>query len=853
MYALQRSTLGDPQGYQNSHRKEQKDATPRCSSQSPNVRRPPLSTAQKEPETREVLYNSFTSSLPGQGDSRGRDPPSVASRDIHKSRRVLFSKQLEVHEKQKPQTPSTPTIPILRSRQQQKSSRNIHNNVELNPRARDPTPRGNFTTKRSKAKQTTTLNSKARKTITDILNEQLMTAAKEPESQDSLLQTLTRPLPSSEPPKSTSNILADLQSKPTGQREATPRRSDVRKSMDPDVNDILPSELLLDGPSQQHWDMTSLFSSSQPPVSPLGMQSIGAPRETSVPRPQPPMSDSKVMGLKAFAPRQNHWDAPDLYPEVWMKYYENNDSPSNSSNGSDAHLIKAEKENQSKKSVDKYHHIPETERKPLSQVQGKGTPLKVTEPKKEKELNIKKESYIQFNGEECVEGGTELVLIPRVPEQIEVVPEPGSCLNVPKSPKGGILNFGNLLKRATPARSKQPFEELPVLALSFDDSVELKKGTDDTGESSGSPGAENGRASKWDTFDRDSHDVEEDDEFLIHPKGAGSWCSCRFFLCLLCLVFLVAAAIVPVYLLVLVPEEDDVYVERNHTDDDTPVVVPGNSCVDGIYGESTFSSRYSDARKVIVALSQGNSTKVDEPATVQRRAACWLADEDELQLEIGHETISEVLQRYTLALLYYTWVSESDLDQRSMGKSDFLSSAHECEWDVVLCGESRTVSALLLTDSNLAGRFPEELANLNSLSFLEITLNEITGTIPTEIGELSLLEYFAVAFNSFSGTIPSEIGLLTKLEFINMRSSDIEGTIPTQLGNLGKLKTLLLEGNWLSGSIPSSLGNLINIEQMSFRKNYLTGDVAQEICELTDISLKDLEVDSWIDCDCCTS
>lgn len=86
-----------------------------------------------------------------------------------------------------------------------------------------------------------------------------------------------------------------------------------------------------------------------------------------------------------------------------------------------------------------------------------------------------------------------------------------------------------------------------------------------------------------------------------------------------------------------------------------------------------------------------------------------------------------------------------------------------------------------------------------------------------------------------------------------MRSSQVQGKIPTELGRLGQLETLLLEGNWLSGTIPPELGNLVNAQQMSFRKNYLTGRVASELCELRDISLVELKVDSWVECDCCTA
>ena len=205
----------------------------------------------------------------------------------------------------------------------------------------------------------------------------------------------------------------------------------------------------------------------------------------------------------------------------------------------------------------------------------------------------------------------------------------------------------------------------------------------------------------------------------------------------------------------------------------------------------------------------------------------------------------------------------------------------------------------------MSGTIPTTIATLSSLGkyVWGVTCQNCTRAHPSVL----VVEYFAVAFNSFSGSIPSQLGSLGRLgesvdcpsihcqfgtssaekklthclscaiEFINMRSSQVSGRIPTELGQLENLQTLLLEGNWLSGTIPQQLGNLVNsrkylttvanneaphknthshssscLEQMSFRKNYLTGRVSNDICELRDVALRELKVDSWIECDCCT-
>ena len=111
----------------------------------------------------------------------------------------------------------------------------------------------------------------------------------------------------------------------------------------------------------------------------------------------------------------------------------------------------------------------------------------------------------------------------------------------------------------------------------------------------------------------------------------------------------------------------------------------------------------------------GYANQVDEPGTAQRKALCWIADFDTSISEIEATNIPAIIQRYTMAVLYYSMVDEDIESERSLKGSDYLSPSHECEWSVVMCGLPKTVTALLLSDKDLRGSIPPEIANLASL------------------------------------------------------------------------------------------------------------------------------------------
>ncbi|CAA2966002.1 LRR receptor-like serine threonine- kinase GSO1 [Olea europaea subsp. europaea] len=89
------------------------------------------------------------------------------------------------------------------------------------------------------------------------------------------------------------------------------------------------------------------------------------------------------------------------------------------------------------------------------------------------------------------------------------------------------------------------------------------------------------------------------------------------------------------------------------------------------------------------------------------------------------------------------------------------------------------VNSMDLSDNNLSGEIPSELASLFRLGTLNLSMNHLSGQIPQAFGKLKSLETLDLSKNQLSGPIPQTLVSLTFLSYLNLSYNNFSGKIPT--------------------------------------------------------------------------
>ena len=192
--------------------------------------------------------------------------------------------------------------------------------------------------------------------------------------------------------------------------------------------------------------------------------------------------------------------------------------------------------------------------------------------------------------------------------------------------------------------------------------------------------------------------------------------------------------------------------------------------------------------------------------------------------------MSSCSERDALAALYNATDGENWADS-----ANWLSEERLGDWYGVTTDASGKVIELDLSENNLSGTIPSELADLSSLEKLNLDLNELKGQIPAELGILANLEDLYIQNNELGGPLPGALANLANLRQLVLYGNAITGTIPAGLGSLSNLTALVLAENEMTGTIPSELGGLSALEYLWLQGNHLRGAIPSEIGELTNL------------------
>jgi hypothetical protein len=146
-----------------------------------------------------------------------------------------------------------------------------------------------------------------------------------------------------------------------------------------------------------------------------------------------------------------------------------------------------------------------------------------------------------------------------------------------------------------------------------------------------------------------------------------------------------------------------------------------------------------------------------------------------------------------------------------------------------------SVRAIILTENNLAGIIPPEIAGLTELDQLWLHINELSGPIPLEIGQLKKLTELILFANRLEGPIPRQLAQIAGLKQLWLDANNLTGTIPAELGQLSELEDLLLSFNELEGSIPQQLTQITGLRVLALNLNHLTGVIPEGLGELEEL------------------
>lgn len=217
--------------------------------------------------------------------------------------------------------------------------------------------------------------------------------------------------------------------------------------------------------------------------------------------------------------------------------------------------------------------------------------------------------------------------------------------------------------------------------------------------------------------------------------------------------------------------------------------------------------------------------------TSQGKAFSWIVNDDPGFVDPCSNP-SQIVQRYTLATLYYATMGDTWTTSTS-----WLTREIECGWAGVDClssdpfnPQANFVVQLLLPSNNLDGSIPNEIVALSRLRTIDASSNIIQGNLPTTITKLSDLQKLNLEMNIISGELPPEFGELRALTDLNLAENMFTGSLPSSIGNLENLSSLRLDRNEFIGFIPEELWTRsTRLEKLVISNNALTGTLSDSI------------------------
>jgi len=253
-----------------------------------------------------------------------------------------------------------------------------------------------------------------------------------------------------------------------------------------------------------------------------------------------------------------------------------------------------------------------------------------------------------------------------------------------------------------------------------------------------------------------------------------------------------------------------------------------------------------------VKVSGTTNENIFDMNTPEGKCRDWMINSD---VAINVDEEQRVQQRYIMCVLHFA--TNGDFWNK---KSNWLNAERsECDWYGITCdNENNRIKRIDLSENNITGTLPNEIASLSNLVTLNMSYDDISGTIPEEffdlLGELKKLD---MQENQISGTIPAS---KSRLRFLDLGNNSLTGSFPffpnAEILNFDKnnltsiddrystsapsLKKFRGYHNMFSGPLPT-IWNLPNLIELDLGYNFWSGTVPQDLWNLP--SLKSLILD----------
>ncbi|CAB9521396.1 Leucine Rich Repeat [Seminavis robusta] len=179
---------------------------------------------------------------------------------------------------------------------------------------------------------------------------------------------------------------------------------------------------------------------------------------------------------------------------------------------------------------------------------------------------------------------------------------------------------------------------------------------------------------------------------------------------------------------------------------------------------------------------------------------------------------------------------------------DWFTTTTHSRYGGTACDGDQFYRLLDLTNFNLQGRLPPELALLTTLNILALPRNSLGGQLFSEIGNLQGLERLVINNNQFSGGIPSELGLLADtLVTIAAEGCGLTGTIPMEFWSLTNLHWVQMLGNRFSGTLPPNIGSLVSqMTWLDLASSQLSGELPTSLGLMSSLHILDLGKNNFV-------